>query len=123
MRLRLELFVADVARSAAFYQRVLGFDVVKSSPGYAVVRRDDVQIGLGAADQLSQDHPLRPLHAGERKGVGVEVVLEVEDVNAAYQRVAAAGYPVAEPLMVRPWGLTDFRVMDPDGYYLRITSR
>ncbi len=28
-----------------------------------------------------------------------------------------------EPLLVRPWGLTDFRVADPDGYYLRITSR
>jgi hypothetical protein len=28
---------------------------------------------------------------------------------------------VVEPLRSRPWGLTDFRVTDPDDYYLRIT--
>jgi lactoylglutathione lyase len=26
-----------------------------------------------------------------------------------------------ELLCDRPWGLRDFRVVDPDGYYLRIT--
>ena len=28
-----------------------------------------------------------------------------------------------EDLQDRPWGLTDFRILDPAGYYLRITSR
>jgi hypothetical protein len=28
---------------------------------------------------------------------------------------------LAEPLTDRPWGLRDFRVVDPDGYYLRVT--
>ena len=26
------------------------------------------------------------------------------------------------PVGVRPWGQTDFRLIDPDGYYIRVTS-
>ena len=56
------------------------------------------------------------------RGAGVEIVLEVDDVAAALARVEAAGHPVEEPLRARPWGRTDIRLLDPDGYYLRITG-
>ena len=48
---------------------------------------------------------------------------EVDDVDAWHRRVFASGHPVFEPLQERPWGLRDFRIVDPDGYYLRVTSR
>jgi len=54
--------------------------------------------------------------------VGVEIVLEVDDVEGWHARVGASGYPILESLQDRPWGLRDFRIADPDGYYLRITS-
>jgi lactoylglutathione lyase len=59
--------------------------------------------------------------AGDR-GAGVEIVLEVDDVDAMQERVRAAGHPITEPLEDRPWGLRDFRIVDPDGYYLRLTT-
>ena len=37
-------------------------------------------------------------------------------------RVRRSGYPLAAAMQDRPWGLRDFRVADPDGYYLRITT-
>jgi len=37
--------------------------------------------------------------------------------------LTAAGWPLAEDLQDRPWGLKDFRILDPAGYYLRITDR
>ncbi len=49
----------------------------------------------------------------------MEIVLEVEDLEAA---LADAAHAVAEPLQDRPWGLRDFRVSDPDGYYVRVTE-
>jgi uncharacterized glyoxalase superfamily protein PhnB len=52
----------------------------------------------------------------------VELVLEVDDLEAEHQRVRAA-WPLEEDLQERPWGLRDFRVLDPSGYYLRITNR
>jgi len=30
---------------------------------------------------------------------------------------------LTEGLEARPWGLRDFRLLDPDGYYWRITER
>jgi uncharacterized glyoxalase superfamily protein PhnB len=53
----------------------------------------------------------------------VELVLEVDDVAGERALVAAAGWPLEQDLQDRAWGLTDFRVVDPAGYYLRITSR
>jgi lactoylglutathione lyase len=42
---------------------------------------------------------------------GVEVVLEVNDVVAERDQVTAPGWPLAEDLQERPWGLKDFRVI------------
>jgi lactoylglutathione lyase len=50
-------------------------------------------------------------------------VLEVEDAAGERDRVVAAGWPLDEDLRERLWGLTDFRIVDPAGYYLRITNR
>ena len=49
------------------------------------------------------------------------LIADRRDEPSAY--VTAAGWPLAEDLRDRPWGLRDFRVLDPAGYYLRITDR
>lgn len=50
-------------------------------------------------------------------------MLEVDDVAGERDRVATAGWPLDEDLRDRSWGLTDFRIVDPAAYYLRITNR
>jgi len=123
--LRLELFVEEMGASIAFYTGVLGFEVARHDPGdYASLRWDDVVLGLGPVAKLPEKGGYfgRDL-SHHRRGLGVEIVLEVEDVDGWHDRVALSEYPILEPLQGRPWGLRDFRVSDPDGYYLRITSR
>ena len=121
--LRLELFVRDLPGSIDFYCRVLGFEPGEQQrDGYTLVTNGEVQIGLNLLSNLREDHPIRPA-AGERLGQGVEIVLEVSDVEEAYGRVRSQHWPLSTELKQRPWGLTDFRVLDPNGYYLRITSR
>lgn len=121
--LRMELFVSDLLRSVEFYRSVLGFEVGRHGEDYASVRDGDVVLGLALVANLPKsDGPgfTQARLAGDR-GAGVEIVLEVDDLSAAAARVIAAGYPISEPPQRRPWGLTDFRLFDPDGYYLRIT--
>jgi len=123
MSFRLELFVRDLPTSIDFYCRVLGFEAGEQQrDGYTLVTKEEVQIGLNLLSNLREDHPIRPA-AGERLGKGVEIVLEVSDVEDAYGRVKSQHWPVSTELKHRPWGLTDFRVQDPNGYYLRLTSR
>jgi lactoylglutathione lyase len=125
MRVRLELFVEDMETSIGFYTRVLGFEVARNEPGdYASLRNGDVVLGIGPISKLSEgDGYFTRDIASSRRGLGVEIVLEVEDVNEWHRRVVASGHPVFEPPQKRPWGLRDFRIVDPDGYYLRLTSR
>jgi catechol 2,3-dioxygenase-like lactoylglutathione lyase family enzyme len=120
--LRVELFVADLDRSAGFYVEVLGFRVERNDPGYVAVRRGSATIGIGLMSGLPAAHPILS-RSGERGGLGVELVIEVPDVDALYRSVVASGWPVATPPGDRPWGLRDFRLLDPDGYYVRVTSR
>jgi catechol 2,3-dioxygenase-like lactoylglutathione lyase family enzyme len=120
LELRVELFVADLDRFADFYTRVLGFELAddrrRQDPPYAAVRRDLVRIGA-ARSWTPVDRDARALPAG------AELVLECDDVTGERDRVISAGWPLDADLTERPWGLLDFRLSDPDGYYLRFTSR
>jgi lactoylglutathione lyase len=120
MTLRFEIFPQDLDVIVDFYVRVLGFSVTKDQRGepdaYVALRRGAVHVG--AARRAGQ-----ALRAERRPPNGVELVLEVDDIAAERNRVVAAGWPLEEDLRDRPWGLTDFRILDPAGYYLRITGR
>jgi lactoylglutathione lyase len=120
MTLRFEIFPADLDAAVDFYGRVLGFSLTadrRAGPEpYVAMKRGAVRIG--AARRPGPD-----VQPARRPPTGVELVLEVDDVAGERDRVAAAGWPLEDDLQDRPWGLTDFRILDPGGYYLRITSR
>jgi catechol 2,3-dioxygenase-like lactoylglutathione lyase family enzyme len=114
--LRLEIFVTDLNACVDFYTRVLGFVVIDRRDEYVAFVRDSVRIGAvpvwEVVDKAARSVP-----------TGVEIVIEVDDVRVEAEQVRAAGWPLETDLGDRAWGLTDFRVHDPDGYYLRLTSR
>ena len=115
-RLRIEFFPSDVARSVSFYES-LGFETVARKagpPAYASVKLGDVRIGLCQAAFV--DPAARALPGG------TEVVIEVDNVRRRRDEFVSRGVVLAEDLAEREWGLADFRVIDPDGYYLRFTS-
>ncbi|MEO6086045.1 MAG: VOC family protein [Umezawaea sp.] len=113
--LRLEIFVADLDACADFYTRVLGFAVITRRRGYVAMARDGVRIGAVPTWRVVDP-------AARSLPTGVEIVIEVDDVHAEADRVRAAGWPFETDVEDRPWHLTDFRVNDPDGHYLRLTS-
>lgn len=119
MALRCEIFPADLDASVDFYTRVLGFDLVQdqrqSESPYVFMKRGTVRIGAATWPAVADPQ-------GRRPPTGVELVLEVADVAAERERVVSRGWALDEDLEQRPWGLTDFRILDPDGYYLRVTS-
>ena len=120
MTLRFEIFPQDLDTVVDFYVRVLGFRVTKDErddpEAYVAMQRGSVQVG--ALQRDPSGHP-----ADRCPPAGVELVLEVDDVAAERNRVVASGWPLEQDLQLRPWGLTDFRILDPAGYYLRITDR
>jgi catechol 2,3-dioxygenase-like lactoylglutathione lyase family enzyme len=123
MTLRLELFVNDLSASLDFYRQVLGFEIGgRQSDGYTLITNGEVHLGLNLLANLPDDHPVQS-QGNERLGREIEIVLEVDHIEEIYKHVILQNWPLADKLQRQPWGLTDFRVLDPDGYYIRITTR
>jgi predicted enzyme related to lactoylglutathione lyase len=120
MALQVEVFPTDLGRCVDFYVRVLRFEVVEDKRGdpapYVSFRRGSARIGASPA-WTTTDPSARAVPQG------AEVVLEVDDVAAERDHIVASGWSLASNLRARPWGLEDFRLYDPDGYYIRITTR
>ncbi|WP_076477991.1 VOC family protein [Williamsia sterculiae] len=112
-----EIFPDDLGPAIDFYTRVLGFDIIRDCRAdpdpYAALRRGDAVIGLSPRSLTGDRRHRRP-------PVGVELGIEVDDLDAAYARVRTEGWRVEEPITQRPWGVRDFRILDPDAYYLCI---
>lgn len=122
---RFELFVDDLERTISFYEDVLALEAQRYESGYVDLRSRGVAIGLGLFRELPPDHHLRRAGLDVPRGVGVELVVEVDDVDAAYTRARErirAWEAELEPITDRPWGLRDFRIIDLDGYYVRVTE-
>lgn len=125
-KLLLELHVDDFDPIKDYYQQ-LGFEVVwERSPegmkGYLVLQLEGNILCFWAGNkkvynqkyfsQFPQDTP---------KGYGVEIVIQLADVRSFYAKYQDV-LNVVEPLSMQPWGLEDFRAVDPAGFYLRFTS-
>jgi catechol 2,3-dioxygenase-like lactoylglutathione lyase family enzyme len=125
--LRLELFVQDVEASVRFYRSTLGLEppATWSPSGYVPIHAGTVIIGVQHLANLPADHHFSAGRLAGPRGVGLEIVIEVDDIDLAYATAASHAEPCGghvEPLADQPWGLRDFRLVDPDGYYVRITS-
>ena len=119
-----ELFCSDIARSLRFYTEVLGFSVLYARPEehFAYLEREGAELMLdqSTSRRFLADEPTYPY------GRGVNLQIEVSDVDALYQSVSASGATIYLP-MEEKWyrandrlrGNRQFVVLDPDGYLLR----
>jgi catechol 2,3-dioxygenase-like lactoylglutathione lyase family enzyme len=118
--LRVEVFQDDLDRFVDFYVRVLRFELIadrrNEAEPYVALQRGSVRIGALQAWQ-AVDKSQRALPAG------AEFVIEVDDLTAERNAAVAAGYPLDVDVTTRSWGLTDFRLFDPDGHYTRFTTK
>ena len=122
----LELHVPDFEIVREYYGK-LGFKVTRETEpdekkGYLVLRMENNILRFWAGNEYVYEHSyFSQFPKDTMRGYGIEIVLMVADVEIYYEKVKGFAN-VVQPLSVRPWGLQDFRVVDPFGYYIRITS-
>jgi len=117
-----ELHVADVDASIGFYS-VLGFRVARRWEDWVRLDRDGAELVLqGDAYVRGHEHYFTPDIDRSPRGTGVEVTVEVDDVDAVHAAAVAAGLRIVKPIQDRSWKARDFRLADPDGFFIRITS-
>lgn len=115
---KFELFVHDSAASAAFY-RALGFEIAHRKPdGYTTLTSGSTVIALSPLPWWLPMHWFGWLR---HPPLGTEIVLYTQQLERAHARLENSGYSPGTPA-VQAWGDRDFRIRDPDGYYVRVTG-
>ena len=121
-----ELDVSDLDRSLAVYMDVLGFSCHVSRPEerFAYLVREGVHLMLEEAAGPGRRFHTAPLEHPFGRGMNLQI--EVSDVDTLYASVQQAGLSVVIPLEERWYrqdqtesGNRQFVVADPDGYLLR----
>lgn len=120
-----ELHVPDFAPAKRFYG-ALGFvplrEEIGGEEGYLVMGHGADMLrfwpGTAALGRLSH---FGPSPSNAIPGYRIEIVLTFADIEAAFAAATSAG-TIVEPIRERRWGLRDFRVLDPYGFYVRCTE-
>lgn len=109
------LAVPNLARSAAFYRDVLGFEVRDmGDPGWRLLVKDSCRIMLGECPDA-----IPPAELGDHSYFGYLVVDGVDDY---YRRVCSNGIEIVKALRDEAWGMREFGLRTIDGHRIMIGS-
>lgn len=106
------LAVHDVRRSAEFYVRMLGFEIVAEPAGWVFVAKDECVIMLG---ECPDDLP-----ASELGCHSYFAYLRVNNVDAWYGDVKAKGVEIVSELADKPWNMREFGLRTVDGHRIMV---
>lgn len=120
----IELYVDDITASADFFAQYLGFRADRIESTFASLWLGNSRILLNLVDtgEFVDPNPILKDGAVSYRGAGVEVVISVEDLDATYARLQGAALPFLGEINEQFWGLRDFRLLLPEGFYLRVTE-
>jgi predicted enzyme related to lactoylglutathione lyase len=124
------LEVDDHEAALAFYRDALGLEVrqdvaMEGARWLTVGPASQPELGIvlstvGVGRPAEDAQTLRELLA---KGSLAGLVLETDDVDAAFERVRATGAEVLQEPMDQPYGVRDCAFRDPSGNQVRINQR
>lgn len=105
--------VGNVEPTMEWY-RQLGFEPTYHPPGFAILRRDDIEIFL--QQQPGYGAPDDP---GRREREAWNVYIVTENVKALFEEYSALpGVEISRPLCPQKYGMLEFDVMDLNGHRL-----
>ncbi|HET8728386.1 MAG TPA: VOC family protein [Alphaproteobacteria bacterium] len=111
LRIVANLAMSDPQAARAFYEKLLGLDVVMDHGWILTLAGEGT-----AKPQLS-------LAVEGGSGTAVpDLSIEVDDVDAVHDRAVAEDFEVVYPLTDEPWGVRRFYVCDPLGKTINILS-
>lgn len=117
-----ELYTDEIPYYIDFFEKVLGFEVFRNEGKFVELRRGlDTILLNGEGKILPKGHPFyRKL--GNLKGLGVEIGVSSNDLEKSHTAAKTLCGLKVTKIVSQEWELRDFRVILPDGYYIRITE-
>lgn len=109
-RIKPNILSERFGESRTFYNDVIGLDEGEGLDWILFFGTDqrEVQLSVMKLDIKAHVHP--------------DVSIEVDDVDAVYERARSAGSEIVYPLTDEDWGLRRFFVRDPNGAVINVTE-
>lgn len=102
-----------VRESKEFYVRLFGCEVLYHGEDDWIVL---LQLGGSELAFMKPGLAFQPeRYRSPFQGQGLWIAVDVDDVDAEYERLRALGAPIEVPLRDEPWGDRHFVVVDPNG--------
>ena len=115
--------VEDVRKTIAFYQGVLGFEVVTTVEdeveiGFAIMRRDQIELMFQSRKSLSENVPAL---TGSSIGASQTLYIEVTGIDQLYEQLQDKVEVVVE-MHSTFYGTREFYFKDINGYILSFSE-
>ncbi len=117
----IELHVKSFEPVRKFYKSI-GFQIIFDSPGnYLVVRKGLAILNFWGDGGRYPNTYFKNFPRNIKKGYAVEIIIPVKNIAGYYNKIKDK-VNVVEPIRNRRWGSKDFRIEDPNGFYIRFTE-
>jgi hypothetical protein len=121
----MEFGTPHVEEYLAYFEAVADFKLTYRKSGYLMAQSQYAELTFIDPKYWASGHVFSGKMTGSGQGVGIEIGVVVADLDksfAAAQQFQSKGWPISTGIVRRPWGVRDFRVVAPDGYYFRFTE-
>ncbi len=120
MKLNAGIITEKLAETKAFYTKNLNFGVTFENDFYLLLHTPNQQAELSF---LLPNHPTQePIFHAAYSGKGMYLTIEVEDVDAVYQDLAARNVKIIFEIKDEVWGDRHFAIEDPNGIGIDIVT-
>lgn len=115
------LVVEDLDRALAFYCETLGLPPAHRSDPYAQLDTGRTRLAFYQRDAMSETLGFEAAPPDPDEP-GFELGFKVDDCDAAYEELVAAGVASVTPPTDRPWGQRTAYLRDPDGHLVELAQ-
>jgi len=119
--LRVAITTSDYERLVKFYCNGLGIEPAQlwnNGQGRAMI------LNMGSATleifDETQAETIDQIEAGQRVSGQIRFALQVDDLQAAIERLLANGATLVHAPVITPWGDNNARLQDPDGMQITL---
>jgi lactoylglutathione lyase len=122
------LFVENVPRTVAFYERAFGLKLKFMHPteGYAELETGATLLSFLSDDFIASQNLFGGVSVGQNRPTQIasatQIAFVTRDMKRDWDRAIAAGATVAKLPEAKPWGITAGYLRDIDGVIVELTT-
>ena len=120
MKINAGIITSKIEESKTFYTEILDFNVTFENEFYLLLGQGNQPSVLSF---LLPDHPTQqPVFQPAFKGEGMYLTIEVDDVDALYEKMLNRNIKIEIEIRDEPWGDRHFAIKDPNGIGIDIVE-